>query len=101
LRVRPGKNDHKHGVRIRGAELRELKLIDLPESFGLDRRIERYEGKRPMGLYRWDLDGLLAALSLVLEDRYQPTSAKGQLALKTLYDRLRTEYDSAYGKTGT
>jgi hypothetical protein len=59
--VRPGKNDHKHGVRIRGAELRELKLIDLPESFGLDRRIERYEGKRPMGLYRWDLDGLLAA----------------------------------------
>jgi hypothetical protein len=59
--VRPGKNDHKHGVRIIGAELRELKLIDLPESFGLDRRIERYEGKRPMGLYRADLDGLLAA----------------------------------------
>ena len=54
-----------------------------------------------MGLYRWDLDGLSAALSLVLEDRYQPTSAKGKLALKTLYDRLRTEYDSAYGKTRT
>lgn len=100
MRVRPGKNDHKHWVRIRGAELWELKLIDLPESFGLDRRVERYEGKRPMGLYRWDLDGLLAALSLVLEDRYQPTSAKGRLALKALYDRLRTEYDSAYGKTG-
>jgi hypothetical protein len=65
LRVRPGKNDHKHWVRITGAELRELKLIDLPESFGLDRRIERYEGKRPMSLYRWDLDGLLAALSRV------------------------------------
>ena len=88
-------------MRITGAELRELKLIDLPESFGLDRRIERYEGKRPLGLYRWDLDGLLAALSLVLEGCYQPTSAKGKLALKTLYDRLRTEYDSAYGKTGT
>jgi hypothetical protein len=54
-----------------------------------------------MGLYRWDLDGSLVALSLVLEDRYQPTSAKGKLALKTLYDRLHTEYDPAYGKTGT
>ena len=59
--MRPGKYDRMHQVQIEGAELRELKKLDLAESFGLDRRIERYQGKRPLGLYRWDLEGLLAA----------------------------------------
>jgi hypothetical protein len=48
--MRPGKYDRKHYFLIQGAELRELKELDLPESFGLDRRIERYQGKRPLGL---------------------------------------------------
>jgi hypothetical protein len=65
--MRPGKYDRKHQFLIKGAELRELKELDLAESFGLDRRIERYQGKRPLGLYRWDLEGLLAALSLALD----------------------------------
>ena len=65
--MKPGKYDRKHQLLIKGAELRELKRLDLAESFGLDRRIERYEGKRPLGLYRWDLEGLLAALSLALD----------------------------------
>jgi hypothetical protein len=47
--MRPGKYDRKHQLLITGAELRELKELDLAESFGLDRRIERYEGKRPLG----------------------------------------------------
>jgi hypothetical protein len=99
--VRPGKCDRKHQLLIKGAELRELKELDLPESFGLDRRIERYQGKRPLGLYRWDLDGLLAALSLALDepdDYYSPPANKR--ALKKLHDRLQAEYDSAYGKSG-
>jgi hypothetical protein len=50
--VKPGKNGRKHQVRITGAELRELKLLALPESFGLEGRVQRYEGKRPIGLYR-------------------------------------------------
>ena len=25
----------------------------MAESFGLDRRIEEYRGRRPLGLYRW------------------------------------------------
>jgi hypothetical protein len=54
--MRPGKYDRKHQLLITGAELRELKESDLAESFGLDLRIERYEGKRPLGLYRWDLE---------------------------------------------
>jgi hypothetical protein len=42
--VRPGKYDRKHQLLIKAAELRKLKELDLPESFGLDRRIERYQG---------------------------------------------------------
>ena len=61
--VRPGKYDRKHQVPIKGAELRERKELDLAKAFGLDRRIERYQGKRPLGLYRWGLEGLLEALS--------------------------------------
>lgn len=53
--MKPGKYDRKDQVRITGAELRELKRLDMPESLGLDRRIERYQGTRPIGLYRWDL----------------------------------------------
>ena len=53
-----------------GDELHELKrfTIDMAEAFGLDRRIEAYSGKRPIGFYRWDLDCLLAVMDLALKD---------------------------------
>jgi hypothetical protein len=47
-----------------------LKELDLAESFGLDRRIERHEGKRPLGLYRWHLECLVESLAMVLDGRY-------------------------------
>ena len=94
--MKPGKYDRKHQLLFRGAELRELKDLDLPESFGLDLRIERYEGKRPLGLYRWDLEYLLDSLSMVLEGHYGKVSAKRRQAVQSLHDRLRAEYDSAY-----
>ena len=99
--MRPGKYDRKHQVLIKGAELRELKELDLAESFGLDRRIERYQGKRPLGLYRWDLEALLGALSLALDepDDYYSQPANKR-AIKKLHDRLQAEYESAYGKDG-
>ena len=84
-----------------GTELKALKDVDLPESEGLNCRIERYEGKRPIGLWRWDLECLLDTLSMILEepaDRQSPPINK--LALKTLHNRLRQEYDSSYGRTG-
>jgi len=99
--VRPGKYDRKHQVLIKGAELRELKELDLTESFGLDSRIERYQGKRPLGLYRWDLEALLDALSLALhepDDYYSPPLNKR--AIKKLLEQLQAEYESAYGKDG-
>ena len=69
----------------------------MPESLGLDRRIERYQGKRPIGLYRWDLDGLLAILSFVVDGRDPFVSPKGRVTLKRLHDRLRATYDAADG----
>ncbi len=41
----------------------------MAEAFGLDRRIEAYSGKRPIGLYRWDLNCLLAVMALALSER--------------------------------
>lgn len=97
--LKPGKYDRRHQVLIRGAELRELKELSLPESFGLERRVERYQGKRPIGLYRWDLECLLDTLSLEMTDRLlHPKLRRRDLAaLQALYDRLRKEYDLAYG----
>ena len=95
--MKPGKNDRKHQMLITGAELREIKRLDMPESLGLDRRIERYQGKRPIGLYRWDLDCLLATLSFVVDGPDPFVSAKRRVALKRLHDRLWATYDAAYG----
>jgi hypothetical protein len=95
--MKPGKYDRKHLVRITGAELRELQQLDMPESLGLDRRIRRYQGTRPIGLYRWDLECLLAALSLVVDGRDPCVSRKGRVTLTTLHDRLRAVYEAAYG----
>jgi hypothetical protein len=78
-----------------------VKELDLAESFGLDRRIERYQGKRPLGLYRWDLECLLDSLSMVLEGHYYgKLPAKRRPAVQSLQDRLRAEYDYAYGQDG-
>ena len=97
--MKPGKNDRKHEVLITGAELREAKRLDMPESLGLNRRIERYQGKRPIGLYRWDLECLLATLSLVVDGRDPFLSSKGRVTLKALHDRLQGVYDAAYRAT--
>jgi hypothetical protein len=76
-----------------------LKELSLPESFGLERRVERYQGKRPIGLYRWDLECLLDTLSLETTDRplHPRPSVRDLAALPSLYDRLRKEYEVAYG----
>jgi hypothetical protein len=98
--MKPGRHDERHQVLITGAELRELKRLDMPESLGLDRRIERYQGTRPIGLYRWDLECLLATLSLVVDGRDPFVSRKGRVTLTALHDRLQAVYEAAYGATG-
>lgn len=69
-RVKRGEYDRRHRILISGVELQALKLLAMPESFGLEGRIQRYEGKRPIGL-RWDLECLLNTLSLEWADRPQ------------------------------
>ena len=56
--MKPGPRDHRHKLLICGDELRELKrhTYAMAEAFGLDAKIERYKGTRPITLYRWDLE---------------------------------------------
>jgi hypothetical protein len=85
---------------ITGEELSELKRMTwiMSEAFGLDRRIENYGGKRPIGLYQWDLDCLLAVMDVALKDskEYPDKAASGYRALSQLSDRLHDEYRKAF-----
>ena len=99
--VRPGPRDVKLSLLIAGEELAELQQHSwmMAEAFGLDRRVERYQGRRPIGLYRWDADCLLDVMTLALQDRceYPDTSSAGYVALTGLRDRLRIAYDQTFG----
>lgn len=98
--MKPTKHDRRHPILITGAELEELQKQTylMAESFGLDRRIDRYKGKRPITLYRWDLECLLDVLDTVLVDpeEYPSHDSPEYVALKHLHARLRREYDEAY-----
>jgi len=94
--MKPGKYDRTQHVRITGAELGALKRLDLSETFGLDRRIDQYEGKRPIGLDQCDLDCLLAAWSAAIEGHDPFVSRQGRLTLKRLQGRLQAVHDAAY-----
>jgi hypothetical protein len=99
--MRPGKRDHKHSILITGAELQELQRHSymMAESFGLDNRIDRYKGKRPIGLYRWDLECLLAVIEATLADKDEHPSQDSPeyQALSSLNQRLINEYRTHYG----
>jgi len=91
--MKPGPNDAKLTILITKDELHELKrfTIDMAEAFGLDRRIEAYSGKRPIGFYRWDLDCLLTVMDLDLR-AYPDKKSSSYAAFKRLRDRLQEEY---------
>src|SRR4051794_32870269 len=93
--------DIRHKILITGDELRELKLHtgSMAEAFGLDSKIEKYKGTRPITLYRWDLECLMDVIDCELNDprEYPDETAPESLALKSLGERLRSEYDRHYG----
>ncbi len=99
--MKPGSRDHRHKLLIQGRELQELKTYtgEMCEAFGLDRKIEKYKGTRPITLYRWDLDCLIDVIELALKDRrkYADHSTPEYVALKSVGDRLREEYQGVYG----
>ena len=100
--VRPGSGDRKISLLITGDELDELKnwTWAMGEAFGLDRKIEKYQGKRPIGFYSWDCDCLLSVMDTALKDgkEYPDKSAPGYQALLKLNERLVDEYRKAYGR---
>ena len=99
--IKPGSKDKKVSLLIAGEELAELKRMTwlMCESFGLDRRIDSYAGKRPIGLYSWDLECLLDVVDDALKssDEYPDKTASGYNALAQLSDRLRDEYTRTFG----
>ena len=95
--MKPGSRDIKVNILISGQELEKLQrhTWSMAEAFGLDRRVEQYKGKKPIGLYRWDMDCLIDLLSMTLDDskEYPDHNSSGYLALKNLSERLKSEYD--------
>jgi hypothetical protein len=100
--IKPGSRDVKLHILIAGAELDELQRFTwmMVEAFGLDRRIDRYRGKRPIGLWRWDVECLLEVMHSALADprEYRSQEEPGYLVLKGLRDRLQQAYDGAYSE---
>jgi hypothetical protein len=99
--MKPGSGDIRHKILITGAALRELKRHtgSMAVAFGLDGKIEAYKGTRPITLYRWDLDCLMDVIDCELGDpsEYPDKTTAEYLALKSLGQRLRKEYDRHYG----
>ena len=93
--VKPGSKDRKAIILITGLELDELQRFTgfMAESFGLDRRIENYQGIRPIGLWRWDIECLVDVINSVMNDaEYYPTHAGLEFqAIRNLRDRLEEE----------
>ena len=94
--MKPGSKDKRVSLLIAGDELTELKRLTwlMSESFGLDTRIENYHGKRPIGLYSWDFECLLAIIDHALKDdqEYPDKTTSGYYALAKLSRRLLDEY---------
>jgi hypothetical protein len=99
--------EEQYKILISGDELVELKrhAFEIPECPGLDKRIQKYEGKKPFALTLHELGWLVAVLDAVLSDPngypcveynpwkldYVPTSDERCRTCKDLYDRLRCE----------
>jgi hypothetical protein len=99
--MKSGKNDKQYKILIQGEELEALKecCLDLPESFGLDRRIESYQGKRPIGFYRWDLDYLEDTLFLEVEPpKHLALTNAPAPALLRIYERIKELRKQAYAE---
>lgn len=98
--MKPGSKDKKLKILISGKELSELQrhTWSMAEAFGLDRRIENYQGKRPIGLYRWDLDCLIDVIDIALDDPrdYPDKNSEEYKVLKGLHNRLKDEYQVAF-----
>ena len=98
--MKPGKYDIPIKCKISGTQLEELQkhTWQMGEAFGLDRKIDKYKGARPISFYRWDLDCILDVLGMVLDDKdeYPDKNEDRYVELYELYDDLKKAYKEAY-----
>ena len=91
--MKPGKKEKKASMLITGQELEELQKHTwaMAESFGLDSRIDKYKGIRPIGLYSWDMDCLLAVLEVALNhsNEYPAKGTPEYEITEGLYKKLK------------
>ena len=92
--------DPKVYLLITGQELDELKRHTwlMAEAYGFDKRMERYQGKRPMGFHRWDLDCLIDSIDVALLDEreYPSKDSMEYQTLRRLHQRIKDEYAKAF-----
>jgi len=100
MTLKPGSRDIKVPILIAGHELEELQKYTwlMSEAFGLDRRIEQYMGKKPIGFYRWDIECLMDVIDFALDSAtdYPDHESSGYLALKNLHTRLQALYQEKF-----
>ncbi len=100
--LKPGSNDRKYYLTFTEDEVEELvyHAEELVECFGLNTRIRKYKGKRPIGLYRWDIEALYEVYSYVLETDYKGLYKDQQsleyLAMHSLVKKLKEYMDMAF-----
>jgi hypothetical protein len=99
--MKPGKNDKRTSILIQGDELHAIQHICyvFTECFGLDSRIASYKGKRPLGLYQWDCEYLIAGIDYVVnnEKGRQSVSRSDLAVLRDLLERICETCKEAYG----
>jgi hypothetical protein len=100
--MKPRSKDKKIQILIADQELSELQrhTVSMAESFGLDGRIENYQGKRPIGVYAWDLECLIDVIDIALDDPrdYPDRNSEDYKVLKKLHNRLKDEYQKNFEK---
>ena len=86
---------------ITGLDLFELQKYtgEMSDVFGLDEKIFNYKGSRPITLYRWDLDCILAVIESALTDKaiYPDPEGFEYNTLRLLQRRLDNEYSAVFG----
>lgn len=95
--MKPGSKDKKYYIIITGQELIELKKYTwaMDEAYGLDRKIEKYRGTKPIGFWRWDMDYLEAVLDNTSKD-YPNQKSKSYKAMENLIHRIDSLIKQAY-----
>ena len=94
--MKAANHDLKAKIIITGEELEVLHSLtyQMAESFGLDTRIDKYQGKRAISFHAWDFDCLFAVIELSLADpkAFPDKTNSRYIALENLCARLKTSY---------